>query len=150
MGKNNRKEKKPKQAVKPTGGKQPRGAKKAELSEELGLVWNCEIFDSGGQWSWNTLDARTWWREIIRGVLSFNSMKWSEILGDRHHEVNVGRIIKAAQDRLREIGQQDIESLVSLALSGTKRIWGIRDRNVFKVLWWDPEHEVCPSMKKHT
>ncbi len=34
--------------------------------------------------------------------------------------------------------------------NGKQRIWGIKDRNILKVLWWDPDHEVCPSLKKYT
>jgi len=77
-------------------------------------------------------------------------MKWSEILGDRHHRVFVSDIIRKAQDRLVEIEQSDIDQLYSLAISGDKRIWGIRDRHIFKVLWWDPKHEICPSLLRHT
>jgi len=41
-----------------------------------------------------------------------------------------------------------VEDLFSLRLTGKKRLWGIRDRHVFKVFWWDPEHGVCPSELK--
>lgn len=77
-------------------------------------------------------------------------MKWSEIKSHQSHTVTVSTISNEAQKRLRDIQQDDIDELFSLRLSGTERIWGIRDGRVFYVLWWDPEHTVCPAHKKHT
>lgn len=69
--------------------------------------------------------------------------------GDSHN-IEVNQIVKDAQRRLEEIRQADVDELFSLRLSGKERIWGIVDRNIFKILWWDPKHEICPSAKKHT
>ena len=101
------------------------------------------------------------WREIepeklieVRAKLrDFESMTWYEILvasKSRNHTVTIESLCKEARDRLEEIGQGDLEELVSLRLSGPERVWGIRTGNVLHVLWWDPEHAVYPSLKKHT
>jgi uncharacterized phage-associated protein len=29
-------------------------------------------------------------------------------------------------------------------------VWCIRHLNVMRILWWDPDHLVCPSVMKHT
>jgi hypothetical protein len=90
----------------------------------------------------------------IREKLShFESMTWSEILvtaKKRNHTVQVSSLCSAAQKRLREAHCNDVDELVSLHLSGRERIWGILREGVLTVLWWDPNHEVCPSMLKHT
>lgn len=91
--------------------------------------------------------------EVRRKLGDFESMTWNDILvtaAHRNHAVAVDRLCKTAQDRLEEIGQEDIDELVSLRLSGPERVWGIRAGNVLKVLWWDPEHAVCPSMLRNT
>jgi hypothetical protein len=62
----------------------------------------------------------------------------------------VGELCKTARDRLEDLRLEDIDELVSLRLGGAERVWGIRDGNVMLLLWWDPEHAVCPSLKKHT
>ena len=36
----------------------------------------------------------------------------------------------------------------SLRLSGQERVWGILDQGVLSVLWWDPDHAVCPSLRE--
>jgi hypothetical protein len=62
----------------------------------------------------------------------------------------VDKLIKEAQDRLTEISLDDLDELTSLHLTGKGRVWGIIDQGVMNLLWWDPEHQVCPSHKKHT
>lgn len=80
-------------------------------------------------------------------------MTWSEILVDskkQNHTIPIPELSKEAQSRLREIGNDDIDTLISLRLSGKRRVWGIRTGSTLSILWWDPEHRVCPSKKKHT
>ncbi len=91
--------------------------------------------------------------EIRQKLSQFEAKSWSEILiKDKHwnHTISVDDLCKDAQDRLVQIDQDDVEELISLRLSGSERIWGIRDRDILKILWWDPDHQVCPSPKKHT
>ena len=88
--------------------------------------------------------------EIREKLRNFESMTWGEILGRRHHRVATSALCKQARDRLEALGLDDLEELVSLAIGGTERIWGVLEHNVLILLWWDPEHRVCPSPKKHT
>lgn len=89
-------------------------------------------------------------REIQRKLGAFEGMTWSDIERAGSHNVAIDKLSKPARDRLTEIKQDDLDELFSLRLSGKERIWGIRDRSVLRLLWWDPEHAVCPSTKKHT
>jgi len=50
---------------------------------------------------------------------------------------------------VKELGMTD-DALYSLRLSGKLRLWGVRDRSVLQLLWYDPEHQVCPSPLKNT
>ena len=57
----------------------------------------------------------------------------------------------AARDtRLRELQQDDSDGLYELRFGGKERVWGIRRDDRFCILWWDPEHMVCPSTLKNT
>lgn len=77
-------------------------------------------------------------------------MYWDDISGTDHHAIPIDRLSKEAQQRLAEIKQDDIDEIFSFHFSGKRRIIGIRDMSIVKLLWWDPDHLVCPSVKKNT
>lgn len=52
--------------------------------------------------------------------------------------------------RLTEIGRDAIDGVSRIAINGKRRLYGIRTGHEFSILWWDPEHEIWPSRKKHT
>lgn len=112
-------------------------------------LWAFRFLDLGGPWCWSRMSG-----EVLLDVMShlrdFESMTWAEIERAGSHFVATPDLIRKAQGRLVEIGQDDVDSLFSLRVGGRGRIWGIRDEHVLRVLWWDPRHEVCPSPKKHT
>lgn len=88
---------------------------------------------------------------VLSRLKNFESMTWREIDGNTgSHGVSLSSLSKEARDRLEEIRQDDAPELFSLRITGAARVWGILDEEVFRVLWWDPNHQVCPSIKKHT
>jgi hypothetical protein len=141
----------PKIPVLPTRNtkREPRLAIDAENSSKGSPIWRFGILDFDGEWHWN-LDAATL-RNVRDKLVGFESMTWAEIEGKRHHYLSAGSVSKTALDRLEEIRQDDAADLLfSLACSGPERLIGIRAGREFRLLWWDPEHEVCPSSKKNT
>ena len=115
-------------------------------------TWRIGRLDVGGPFSWKGVEGdvldRIWQR-----LAYLEKMTWNEILiagKKQNHAVSVGDLSNEAQDRLVEIGADDVDVLVSLRVSGQERIFGIRDRCVLELLWWDPHHRVCPSQKSHT
>ena len=110
--------------------------------------WRFSTVDKGGAFAWPT--NTTTELDIIQKLRQFDTMHWSNIEGPDHHFIEVSKLSKAARDRLAEIHQDDIDEIFSFHFSGKPRIIGIRDRSVVKLLWWDAEHQVCPSVKKHT
>jgi hypothetical protein len=82
---------------------------------------------------------------------SLETMTWSDIHGTGSHPIPVDSLCKDARDRLSAIGKGDeYQELYSVRLSGRERIWGMRLGSELYLLWWDPEHEICPSKLKHT
>ena len=78
-------------------------------------------------------------------------MKWVELEQQRStHSMPTYKIVREAQNRLQEIELDEVEELYQLQLSNKGRIWGIRHRQIFDLLWWDPEHTVYPTEKKRT
>ena len=88
----------------------------------------------------------------------FEKLTWGEIENQtygkegksKNHPIEKSKLIKEAQDRLKELNQDDVDELYSLRLEGQLRVFGIREFNCLKILWIDINHEICPSLKKHT
>lgn len=97
-------------------------------------------------------------REILDKMISFSSMTWAQLNRQTHdngrsknHILQVESLSKVAQNRIIAMHlEEDNDRLYSIALNNTLRVIGIRDKDRFHVLWYDPEHKVCPSKKKHT
>ena len=81
-------------------------------------------------------------------------MTWQDILnesggkkkgkGNHNHSVPIEKLSREVQKRLETIRQDEVGELFSLRLDAKKRLWGIRDGHVLKLLWYDPNHQVCP------
>ena len=134
----------------PAGGKNARTSPSGDprLYDIETVVWHLGILDSDGPWGWGHVRRQVWWEEIWPKLRDFESMTWNEILqasggrasGNNSHPVEVEGLTKKARNRLAEIKQDDVPQLFSLRLSGRSRVYGIRDRRVLKLLWYDPDH----------
>jgi hypothetical protein len=126
------------------------------------------FYDKNPSWSFSRCDfTHPLWgmdnhqdtlSHIIHFMAETEKIRWSEIFtttagksrGTRNHPVNVDEIIKTAQERWREMKLDEYDTLHSLRLSSTGRLWGIMQNGVFFIIWYDPEHEIFPSEKRHT
>lgn len=52
--------------------------------------------------------------------------------------------------RLAEVKLDDRDEIVRLRITGEQRLYGFLEGQRFYALWWDPNHEIWPSKKKHT
>ena len=146
-----KKKKLPTTAFQPAPQKTPKAKPPTSFFDER-PSWRVGLLEMAGPYGWEKL-APEKALEIRQKLSYFESMTWGEILdrsAKQNHRVRIGRLEKTAQDRLEEIHQGDVDELTSLRLSGRERIWGIQDYSVLKVLWWDPDHAVCPALLKHT
>jgi hypothetical protein len=86
---------------------------------------------------------------------NFETMTWHEILkasggrsnGNNNHEIPISDLCSDARKRLEELNLDDTDSIFSLRLAGKQRIFGIKEKRVLKIIWFDPDHSVCPSNK---
>ncbi len=119
-------------------------------------------------WRFNRCDDVSWafnqehtgnyfWEIIFPYLKNLESKSWQEILVNdkkNNHLIQVSSLNTCAKNRLEE---QHIEwdSLYSLRVMGTHRIYGYIIDAVFYILWYDDMHGdnnscVCRSYKKHT
>ena len=119
-------------------------------------------------WNFNTCDNEMWafseenagsyfWNEILPRLKEWETQTWHDILitaKKQNHSIDVAMLNPCAQKRLTDkYIEQD--SIISLRLNGTHRIYGYVCGSVFNILWFDPSHGdndtcVCKSKKKHT
>jgi len=142
----------PKKEFFPTSTKQP----KAEPRSYYGLnpSWRIRRMEFVDPFGWHTLNAASL-GYVRSGLVNFESMTWNEILVQgrkQNHLIAIGELSKAARDRLNVLfnGNIDVDELLSLRLTGKERVWGILDNGVLVLLWWDPQHQVCPSALRNT
>lgn len=121
-----------------------------DAAERLRPAWRVGSVDWGGPYGWGALSEPARIKELCDRLRSFESMSWVEIESSGSHNIAVEDICKAARDRLQELNQDDVDELFSLRVTGERRVLGFREANILRLLWWDPNHEVCPSVKKHT
>ena len=132
---------------------QPRAQFNPENANSVCPVWSIQHFDIQSDWGKGRIEVPAHlWDDLFVKLRNYESMTWGEIMKDKdhNHSVAVTQLIPEAQERLKQLNQDDVDSVFRLRLSGKQRVWGIRDRQILKLLWWDPEHEICPSVKKHT
>ena len=108
--------------------------------------WRFSTVDKGGAYAWPIGKPEE--LKIVGKLHSFDSMLWSQIEGNDHHHLSSESLSSEALKRLKTIGKDDeVDLLFSFHLGGKSRIVCIRDRNIAKLLWFDPEHKVCPPKK---
>ena len=122
-----------------------------KTTKDNNIVWDVSRIDDDGKWGWRSVSCSFFFKEIWGKMRNFESTTWDQIAGTTHHMIPVSRIITSAQKRLAELGHDDEVRLASFHINGKQRMWAIRRSvNQFYLLWWDPEHEICPSYKRHT
>jgi len=97
---------------------------------------------------WQRVDGDTL-LYIRERLAHFETMTWAEILVQskkQNHSIKVEDICAAARQRL-DVRRLILDDVVSLRLSGRERVYGYLDNGVLILLWWDPDHEICPSTR---
>ncbi|MBR3469107.1 MAG: hypothetical protein IKH28_05355 [Lachnospiraceae bacterium] len=127
-----------------------------------------QYYSDNPAWTFNNVDQELWafskehvgdafWNEILPKLQAWESQTWREILlsaKKQNHSINTNDLSKKAQDRLTS-KYIEPESLISLRLGGTHRLYGYMTGRVFNVLWYDDDHGdndtcVCRAYLKNT
>jgi hypothetical protein len=127
----------------PEQEKTPRRAGFNEDPFKLLPAWRIGRMEMCDPFGWHEVDGSIWPR-ILERMKSFETMTLHEMIGNKNHLIPVDRLCADAQTRLEALHLDDVESLFSLRLTKVERIWGFLEHNVVILLWWDPEHKVCP------
>lgn len=119
-------------------------------------------------WTFTNSDKEMWafsyshigdlfWEELLPRLQALETQTWGEILlrnKKQNHSLDLNKLNKVAKDRLTSMFIE-AESLISLRITGTHRLYGYMTGRVFNVLWYDDNHGdnnacICRSYLKHT
>ncbi len=114
------------------------------------ISWRFSRADKGGPFAWSDLAEPAVYKAVMERLHCFETMCDREIGESGSHAIPLSSLSKDAQRRLEEIQQDDVDALMSFRINGPARVFCIREREVMRVLWYDPDHLVCPSAKRHT
>lgn len=131
--------------------KQPKGLDKAANFDEANFKWRTNWIDLDGPWGFQHADHDCTWKQLIPRLHQYEDRTWGEIFGGKStsdHPMPVHRTERLAQQRLKDIGKSDFDTLYQINIRGKIRLWGIRDRGIFYVMWYDPNHTVYIQVKK--
>ncbi|MCF7979669.1 MAG: hypothetical protein K9L82_17005 [Chromatiaceae bacterium] len=149
----------PRAGGQPKEGKQVRRGGSPENFDRETVCWQAARADwEHDSWGWHRLTPEDWHRQVRDKLCSLESMTWAQLrsasggrsYGTNHHAIPIGDLSREAQKRLEQLNLDDIDELWSLRLAGTVRVFGIKDGRVFRALWFDRDHGVCPSVKRGT
>ncbi|GGK35401.1 hypothetical protein [Salinarimonas ramus] len=115
--------------------------------EGLPLAWRFSACDRDGPFSWIAFETADKFKEVIDRLHDFETKSWNDLLGAGCHPIEVYRLEKEARDRLRAIQRDDLDELMSFRVAGAHRLWCVRERNIMRILWWDPDHMVYRTEK---
>jgi hypothetical protein len=130
--------------------KQPKTEPSFDPEKEL-VQWTFEVFDHNLDWR-KDKSVHAGFCEIGDQLKSYSQRTWGEIRlsHKRDHPIPCDQLCPRAQGRLRDLKLDDIDELWRFRFSNTRRLWGIKDGRLMKVVWWDPDHEVYPTQPHNT
>jgi len=120
-------------------------------SSEQRICWRFKHVDLDGRWGFDKITSEHW-LEIQAKMAHCESMTVRELVTSRRlfKEYDLSAITADALKRLDDLQLGDLTKIHRLEFTGLKRLYGVLMGNVFHVVWWDPLHEICPSLKKNT
>lgn len=122
-------------------------------------VFRFDRIDKSGDFAFDTSKENFSHKDFLDKMIAYSNMTWFEIMRQthdagksKHHYLsNPEKLSKQAKMRLKNLALEDMaDSLFSFAFNNILRIVGLVNGDDFHVLWYDVNHEVYPSKKKHT
>lgn len=144
-----REAKKAKAKYQPNQDKKPKSELSPESFYKEHPSWRIRSMEFVGPFGWHIVMGDKL-DQIRKRLVSFETMSWDRIIGPENHFIRRNDLSEEARKRLEDLKQEDVDEVFSLRITGKERIFGILENGILRILWWDPEHQVCKSNLKHT
>jgi hypothetical protein len=144
-----KKEQQPKTAVVPTVKKAAKFSNDPDVKGGP-ISWRFSHADKGGPFPWTCFEDAATMTEVMERLSNVEGLSETALRESGSHPIDVYKLSKDARTRLEQLEHDDLDSIFSLRVTGERRVICIHHGNIMRVLWYDPKHQVCPSIKKHT
>ncbi|CAN0601951.1 unnamed protein product [Ectocarpus sp. 12 AP-2014] len=144
------KTKKPKITEEPNPNKTPKVSSPPPHFQGSVLSWRFNAVDKGGPFAWSAIPDSQTHQKIVERLANFETMSESNLAQAGCHAIELHKLCEEAQKRLTELKLDDLDDIYSFRIRGEPRVFGVVRQNYVRVLWYDPNHKVCPSVKKNT
>ncbi|SFO94039.1 hypothetical protein SAMN05216343_10158 [Oscillibacter sp. PC13] len=119
------------------------------------VIWCFDNLDTAGAFAFDLARIDFNHREVLQKIISYSNMTWSEVKRQthdngksKHHFLDIESLSSDATCRIRAKRLEErSDSIFSFALQNKLRIIGYREDEKFHAVWFDPQHEFCPSHK---
>lgn len=121
------------------------------------LAWHFHRLDNPhADWGWHQLQP-VHWRNVLDHLIAFEGLTWAQLKqqaggrnhGTNHHSLPISELAAGAKHRLSELHLDEFDSVFSLRISNTLRLYGVRNGRVLQLIWYDPHHGTrrgaCPT-----
>jgi len=141
--------KRPKISAIPRVTKKPRSTPDIYTLGQQTFKWrvNSNYVDlDDAEWGWGKVTIEQFFKILMTRLHEYEEMTWDDLLRRPHcHAKDVARIEnRRAQVRICE-KCPDIDTLYQIDIESLCRVWGYRDRQIFYLIWHDPNHTVSPT-----
>lgn len=128
-------------------------------TENSRSIWLFDMLDKNGSFAFDLHSNNFNHRDFLDKMISYSNMTWAEIKRQthdnsrsKHHFLKLDSLSKSALERVKFMKYDQLypDQIFSFAFTNTLRIIGIRIDEYFHVVWYDSNHQFCPSHLKHT
>lgn len=119
-------------------------------------IWRFDKLDRDGKFRFDLYRPDFDSQEVLLKMIDYGNMKWSEICSQthdkhnksKHHYLSEQELSEDAKERIKAKHlEEDTDVIFSFSFRNTLRIIGIRNDAEFHIVWYDPNHEFCPSTR---
>ncbi len=114
------------------------------------LYWRFSGGDRGGPFAWTGLSDPSDYKRVLERLFQFETMDDGAVAAAGSHFIERDSLGTEALRRLEALRLDDIDGLMSFRIGGRERVFCRRIGRAMHVLWWDPEHRVCPAPLRNT
>lgn len=122
------------------------------------VQWRFDKLEKTGKFAFDLTREDFDHRKVLEKIIAYSNMTWSEVKAQTHDKKNKTKNHFLDLSKLSAEGRSSFcskgfegkyeDSVFSFAFQNMLRVIGIRENEKFYAVWFDPNHEFCPSKKR--